>query len=160
MEFNPWLEKSLNFMLAWKNGVLPGKVIENQWKSLKNLMCHVELNLNMKTVTITWLKLSFYHYIWDQIGETMLADLNCRATCYIVADSWTTCHIVAVKPSQAACAGKASMIKDPCLWLSLMGSLWCRTLHLTGKNQINNKKIFQWKVQIHMFDMILFNGQS
>ena len=160
MEFNSWLEKSLNFMLAWKNGILPGKVIENQWKSLKKFMCHVELNLNMKTVTITWLKLSFYHYIWDQIGETMLGDLNSRATCYIVADSWTTCHIVAVKPSQTAYAGKASMIKDPCLWLSLVGSLWCRTLHLTGKYQINIKQIFQWKVQIHMFDMILFNGQS
>ena len=41
MEFNPWLEKSLNFMFTWKNGILPGKVIENQWKSLKNSMFHV-----------------------------------------------------------------------------------------------------------------------
>ena len=93
MEFNPWLEKSLNFMFTWKNGILPGKVIENQWKSLKNLMCHVKLNLNMKTLMIIWLKVSLCHYIWDQIGETMLADLHSRASCYIVADSWTTCYI-------------------------------------------------------------------
>ena len=113
MEFNPWLEKSLNFMFTWKNWILPGKVIENQWKSLKNFMCYVKLNLNMKTLMIIWLKVSLYHYIWDQIGETMLADLHSRASCYIVADSWTTCYIVAVKPSQAAYAGKASMIKAP-----------------------------------------------
>ena len=133
MEFNPWLEKSLNFMFTWKNGILPGKVIENQWKSLKNFMCHVKLNLNMKTLMIIWLKVSLCHYIWDQIGETMLADLHSKASCYIVADSWTTCYIVAVKPSQAAYAGKASIIKAPCLWLFLMRSLWCRKLHLTGK---------------------------
>ena len=74
MEFNPWLEKSLNFMLTWKNGILPGKVIENQRKSLKNFMYHVKVNLNMKTLMIIWLKVSFCHYIWDQIGETMLSD--------------------------------------------------------------------------------------
>ena len=28
MEFKACLEKSLNFMLAWKNGILPGKGIE------------------------------------------------------------------------------------------------------------------------------------
>ena len=39
-------------MLAWKNGILPGKVIENQWKSLKNFVCHVKLNLNMKALMI------------------------------------------------------------------------------------------------------------
>ena len=133
MEFNPWLEKSWNFMLTWKNGILPGKVIENRWRSLKNFMCHVKLNLNMKILMIIWLIVSLCHYIqWDQIGETMLADLHSRATCYIVADSRTTCYIVAVKPSQAACAGKASMMEALCLWLSLMGSLWCRT-HLKGK---------------------------
>ena len=97
-------------------------------------MCHVKLdNLNMKTLMIIWLKVSLCPYIWDQIGETMLADLHSRASCYIVADSWTTCYIVAVKPSQAAYAGKASMIKAPYLWLFLMRSLWCRKLHLTGK---------------------------
>ena len=119
MEFNPWLEKSWNFMLTWKNGILPGKVIENQWKSLKNVMCHIKSNLSIKTLMIIWLKVSLCHYIWDQIGETMPADLYCRATCYIVADSQITCYIVAVKPSQAACAGKASTrwgIKTPNCW--------------------------------------------
>ena len=72
MEFNPWLEKSLNFMLTWKNGILPGKVIENQWKSLKKFMCHVKLNLNLKIMMIEWFKVSVCHHIWDQIGETML----------------------------------------------------------------------------------------
>ena len=149
MEFNPWLD----FMLTWKNGILPGKVIENQRKSLKNFMYHVKVNLNMKTLMIIWLKVSFCHYIWDQIGETMLSDLHSRATCYIVADSWTTCYIVWIWPSQAACAGKASVIKAPCHWLSLMGSLWCRTLHHTGKNQISTKQIFlQSTVQIYLFD--------
>ena len=142
-------------MLTWKNGILPGKVIENHRKSLKNFMCHVKVNLNMKILMIIWLKVSFYHCIWNQIGETMLSDFHSRATCYIVADSWTTCYIVAVKPSQVVCAGKASMIKAPCLWL-LMGSLWCRTLYHTGKNQISIKQIFlQSTVQISwicMFD--------
>ena len=60
---------------------------------------------------------------------------------------------VSVKPCQAAYAGKVSMIKATCIWLSLVGSLWCRTLHLTGKNQINMKQIFlQSTVQICMFD--------
>ena len=58
MEFNPWLEKSLDFMLTWKNGILPGKVIKNQWKSLKNFMCNVKFNLNTKTMMIIWLKIS------------------------------------------------------------------------------------------------------
>ena len=153
-------------MLTWKNGIFPGKVIENQWKSLKNFMCHVKINLNMKTSMIIWFEISLCHYIWDQIGETMLADLHSRAICYIVADSWTTCYIVAVKPSQAACPGKASMIKAPCLWLSLMGSLWCRTLYLTRKksnrykanlssiNSANNPNMFdddafQWAKPIY-----------
>ena len=140
-------------MFTWKNGILPGKVIENQWKSLKNFMCHVKLNLSMKTLMIIWLKVSLCHYIWDQIGETMLADLHSRASCYIVADSWTTCYIVAVKPSPAAYAGKASMIKAPCLWLFLMRSLWCRKLHLTGKksneyqanlSSINSANMYAW----------------
>ena len=156
MEFNPWLEKSWNFMLTWKNGILPGKVIENQWKSLKNFMCHGKLNLNMKTLIILWLKVSLCHYICGQISETMLADMHNRATCYIVADIWTTFYIVAVRPSQAACAGKASMIKAPCLWLSLMGSLWCRTQCLTGKNQI----FLQSSVGILCLMMMLFIGQS
>ena len=34
-------------MLTWKNGILPGKVFENQRKSLKNFMCHVKVNLNI-----------------------------------------------------------------------------------------------------------------
>ena len=160
MEFNPWLEKSLNFMLTWKNGILPGKVIENQWKSLKNFMCHVKVNLNMKTLMIMWLKVSLCHYFWDQISETMLSDLHSRASCYIVADSWTTCYIVAVKPSQAACAGKASIIKSPCLWLSLMGSLWCRTLYLTGKKSIWSKFFFSQQCKYILCLMMLFNGQS
>ena len=160
MEFNPWLEKSLNFMFTWKNGILPGKVIENQWKSLKNFMCHVKLYFEHENTDDIWLKVSLCHYIWDQIGETMLADLHSRASCYIVADSWTTCYIVAVKPSQAAYAGKASMIKAPCLWLVLMRSVWCRKLHLTGKkikwisgksffNQQCKYVCFQWTKQIH-----------
>ena len=103
----------------------------------------------MKTLMIIWLKVSFYHYIWDQIGETMLSDLHSRATCYIVADSWTTCYIVAVKPSQAACAGKASMIKAPCIWLS-DGVLGVQKNIYRGKNQISIKQIL----------MMLFNGQS
>ena len=62
----------------------------------------------MKTLMIVWLKVSFCHYIWDQIGETMLSDLHSRATGYIVADtSWTTCYIVWIKPSQAACVGES-----------------------------------------------------
>ena len=50
------------------------------------------------------------HY---SIGETIL---QFRATCYIFADTWDTCNIVAVKPSQAACAGKP----QNCLWSFLM----------------------------------------
>ena len=148
-------------MFTRKNGPLHCKVIENQWKSLKNLMCHVKLNLNMKTLMIIWLKVSLCHFIWDQIGETMLADLHSRASCYIVADSWTTCYIVTVKPSQAAYAGKASMIKAPYLWLFLMRSLWCRKLHLTGKkNQMDIRQIFlQSTVQMCMLDYDAFNGQ-
>ena len=48
MEFNPWLEKSWNFMLTWKNGILPRKVIENQWKSLKNVIAMLNLILTWK----------------------------------------------------------------------------------------------------------------
>ena len=157
MEFNPWLEKSWNFMFTWKNWILPGKVIENQWKSLKNFMCHVKLNLNMKTLMIIWSKVSLCHYIWDQIGETMLADLHSRASCYIVADSWTTCYIVAVKPSQAAYAWKASMIKAPCLWLFLMRSLWCRKLHLAGKKikWISGKSFFNQQCKYVCLIMML-----
>ena len=157
MEFNPWLEKSWNFMFTWKNWILPGKVIENQWKSLKNFMCHVKLNLNMKTLMIIWLKVSLCHYIWDQIGETMLADLHSRASCYIVADSWTTCYIVAVKPSQAPYAWKASMIKAPCLWLFLMRSLWCRKLHLAGKKikWISGKSLFNQQCKYVCLIMML-----
>ena len=115
------LEKSWNLTLDLKSHWIlcsPGKMEFCLEKSLKISgshwkisMCHVKLNLNMKTLMIIWSKVSFCHYIWDQIGETMLSDLLSRATCYIVADSWTTCYIVAVKPSQAAYAGKASMIK-------------------------------------------------
>ena len=50
-------------------------------------MYHVKVNLNMKTLMIIRLKVLFCHYIWDQIGETMLSDLLSRPTCYIVADS-------------------------------------------------------------------------
>ena len=118
----------------------------------------------MRTLMIIWLKVSLCHYIWDQIGETMLVDLLSRTSCYIVADSWTTCYIAAVKPSQAAYAGKASMIKAPSLWLFLMRSLWCRKLHLTGKksneyqanlSSINSANMyawlwcFQWTTQIY-----------
>ena len=47
----------------------------------------------------------------------MPADLLSRATSYNVAGTWTTCYIVAVKPSQAACAGKSSKIPaSDCLW--------------------------------------------
>ena len=150
MEFNPWLEKSLNLMLTWKNGILPGKVIENQRKSLKNFMYHVKVNLNMKTLKIIWFKVSFYHDIWDQIGETMLLDLFSRATCYIVADSWTTCYIVWIKPNQAVFAGKALRIKAPChcLW----GVLVVQNTISYRKNQINIKQIcLQSTVQICMF---------
>ena len=157
------LEKSWNLTLDLKSHWIlcwPGKMAFCLEKSLKisgshwkKFMCHVKVNLIMKTLMIIWLKVSLCHYIWDQIGETMLSDLLSRATCYIVADGWTTCYIVAIKPSQAACAGKTSMIKGPCFWLSLMGSLWCRILYLTGKNQINIKQIcLQSTVQICMFD--------
>ena len=74
-------------MLTWKNGILPGKVIENQWKSLKNFMCHVKLILNIKNIDDYVIKSITFHYIWEQIGETMLADLHGRATCYIVAEA-------------------------------------------------------------------------
>ena len=74
-------------MLTWKNGILPGKVIENQWKSLKNFMCHVKLILNIKNIDNYMIKSITFHYIWEQIGETMLPDLHGRATCYIVAEA-------------------------------------------------------------------------
>ena len=74
-------------MLTWKNGILPGKVIENQWKSLKNFMCHVKLILNIKNIDDYMIKNITLHYIWEQIGETMLADLHGRATCHIVAEA-------------------------------------------------------------------------
>ena len=140
-------------MLTWKNGILPGKVIENHWKSLKNVRCHVKLNLNMKTLMIIWLKVSLCHYVWDQIGETLLTDLHSRATCCIVADSQTTCYIVAVKSSQAACPGNHQCSKctaSDCLWWSP-----CRAEYfiLQQKNQINIKQTFlQSTVQIRMFD--------
>ena len=152
LEFNPWLEKSLNFMLTWKNGILPGKVIENQRKSWKNFMYYVKVNLNMKTLMIIRLKVLFCHYIWDQIGETMLSDLLSRPTCYIVADSWTTCYIVWIKPNQAVFAGKASTDQ----WSKLPAtvseeSLWCRTLYLTGKKSNIKEMFLQSTVQICMF---------
>ena len=152
MEFNPWLEKSLHFMLTWKNGILPGKVIENQRKSLKKFMYHVKVNSKVKILMIRLLKVSFCSYIWDQIGETMLSDLLSRATCYIVADSWTTCYIVWIyKPNLAVFVGKHQPSKLPATVSE--GSLWCRTLDiLQGKNQINIKQIFlQSTVQICMF---------
>ena len=70
-------------MLTWKNGILPGKVIENQWKSL------IKLILNIKNIDDYMIKSTCitFHYIWEQIGETMLADLHGRATCYIVAEA-------------------------------------------------------------------------
>ena len=151
-------------MFTWKNGILPRKVIENQWKSLKNSMFHVKLNLNMRTLMIIWLKVSLCHYIWDQIGETMLVDLLSRTSCYIVADSWTTCYIVAVKPSQAAYAGKHQWSKLPasdCFWWGPCGA---ENYILQGKksneyqanlSSINSANMyawlwcFQWTTQIH-----------
>ena len=129
MEFNPWLEKSLNFMLTWKNGILPGKVIENQWKSLKKFMCHVKLNLNLKIMMIVWFKVSVCHHIWDQIGETMLGTFLAEllVTLLQVAASFVTLYQL-MQPSQAAYAEKALMMEVSCFWPSLMGPLWCRTL--------------------------------
>ena len=95
------LEKSWNLTLDWKSHWIlccPGKMAFWLGKSLKIFMYHVKVNLNMKTLMIMWLKVSFCHYIWYQIGETMLSDLHNRATCYIVADRWTTCYIVWIEP--------------------------------------------------------------
>ena len=120
------LEKSWNLTLDLKSHWIsssPGKMEFCLEKSLKISGGHWKISCVMLNLIwtwihlmIIWLNVSLCHYIWDQIGETMLADLHSRCTCYIVADSWTTCYIVAVQPSQATCAGKASMIKAPCLW--------------------------------------------
>ena len=83
----------------------------------------------------------------------MLADLLSRATCYIVADTWTTCYIVAVKPSLAAyIQGKYGWSKPPasdCLWWGPYGA----EHYILGENQINMKQTFlQSTVQLCMFD--------
>ena len=131
MEFNPWLEKSWNFMLTWKNGILPGKVIENQWKSLKKFMCHVKLNLNLKIMMIVWLKVSVCHHIWDQIGETMLgtslAELLVTGTLLLVAAPLFT---LPSPVKQHIYTGKALTIKVPCLWWDPCGA---EHYNLTGK---------------------------
>ena len=146
------LEKSWNLTLDLKSHWIlcsHGKMEFCLEKSLKISGSHWKISKN--------LKVSLCHCIWDQIGETMLADLHSRASCYIVADSWTTCYIVAVKPSQAAYAGKASMIKVPCLWLFLMRSLWCRKLHLTGKKikWISGKSFFNQQCKYVCLIMML-----
>ena len=159
MEFNPWLEKSLNFMFTWKNGILPGKVIENQWKSLKNFMCHAKLNLNMKTLMIIWLKVSLCHNIWDQIGETMLADLHSTASCYIVADSGTTCYIVAAQPSSIC---RESINDQSSLPLTVSDEVLVvqKTTSYRENDKMNIRQIFlQSTVQICMLDYDAFNGQ-
>ena len=56
MEFQSCLEKSWNLMLAWKNYFLPGKVIENQWKSLKNI------NLRKLDIFRIWLS----YVVWER----------------------------------------------------------------------------------------------
>ena len=139
MEFDPWLEKSLNFMLTWKNGIFPGKVIENQWiqshwKKSCAMLNLFELENNddcmIKSISLSsHLRPNWWNHAWDFLS---------RATGYIVAGSCTNCYIVSAQPSQAAYAGKVLKIKVSCLWLSLMGSLWCRTLQsYREKDQIN-----------------------
>ena len=152
------LEKSWNLTLDWKSHWIlcwPGKMAFCLEKSLKIRGSHWKISCTMLKLIWTWkhwwLKVSFCHYIWDQIGETMLSDLLSRATCYIVADSWTTCYIVWIKPNQAVFAGKASRIKAPChcLWGVLVVQ---NTISYREKNQINIKQIFlQSTVQICMF---------
>ena len=94
---------------------------------------------------------------WETISNTFfLCTCSCKQESFTTGALGRSCYIVAVRPSQAACAGKASMIKAPCLWLSLMGSLWCRTQCLTGKNQI----FLQSSVGILCLMMMLFIGQS
>ena len=157
------LEKSWNLTLDLKShGILcwPGKMTFCLEKSLKISGSHWKISCAMLNLILIWKHWWLYH-VYDKKChfvikfETILVKpyLHSRATCYIIADSWTTCYIVRVKPCQAAYAGKVSMVKAPCIWLSLVGSLWCKTLHLTGKNQINMKQIFlQSTVQICMFD--------
>ena len=58
---------------------------QNVWWSRK-------LFVNTETLMLIWLKISVNHYICDQIGETMFADLHSRATCHIVAGKWITCY--------------------------------------------------------------------
>ena len=53
MEFQSCLEKSWNLKLAWKNDILSGKVIENQYKSLKNI------NLKKLDIFHIWLTYVF-----------------------------------------------------------------------------------------------------
>ena len=140
MEFNPWLEKSLNFMLTWKNGILPGKVIENQRKSLKNFMYHVKVNLNMKTLMIIWLKVSFCHYIWDQTGDC-LAEL--LVTLLQIAEPLVTLY--ELNPIKQYLQGKHQGSKLPAIVSD-------EHYILQGKNQLNIKQIFlQSTVQICMF---------
>ena len=100
------LEKSWNLTLDLKSHWIlssPGKMEFCLEKSLKISGSHWKISCAMLNLIWTWINLmiiwlnvSLCHYIWDQIGETMLADLHSRTTCYIVADSWTTCYIVAV----------------------------------------------------------------
>ena len=137
------LEKSWNLTLDLKShGILcwPGKMAFCLEKSLKISGSHWKIACAMLKFIWTWKHWCLYdkkcHFVIT--FETILVKPYLQ-TCiaellgYIVADTWTTCYIVAVYPCQAAYAGKVSMIKAPCIWLSLVGSLWCRTLHLTGK---------------------------
>ena len=150
MEFNPWLEKSLNFILTWKNGILPGKVIENQWKSLKKFVCHVKLNLNLKILMIVWLKVWVCHHIWDQIGETMLAHFLSRATCYIVAGGCTT-YLHSISSAQPRSICRENIKDQSFLPLTVPGGVLVvqNTTSYKKKNQININQIFlQSTVQI------------
>ena len=165
------LEKSWNLTLDLKShGILywPGKMAFCLEKSLKICGGHWKIACAMLNLIWTWKHWWLYDKKCNFVitfetilvnGETMLADLHSRATCYIVADTWTTCYIVAVKPCQAAYAGKVSMIKAPCIWLSLVGSLWCRTLHLTGKKYEANLSSINSANYVCLM-MMLFNGHS
>ena len=73
---------------------------QNVWWSRK-------LFVNTETLMLIWLKISVYHYICDQIGETMFADLHSRATCHIVAGKWITCYHYG-NLCRAAAGGKMS----------------------------------------------------
>ena len=55
IKFNDFSAKSFNLILVWNNGILPGKVIENQWNSLQNI--------NLKKLDMFSKKLDIFSYM-------------------------------------------------------------------------------------------------